>query len=263
MISNNIIIGLLFSLFAGIFTSVGAAIAFLSGSRGGNFLSFGLGLSAGVMVYVSFVEILKYSGENSGEWFSLFAFLGGVVLTAIIDRMIPDAKNPHEARTEKSLRNLKVNTEHKNRKLMRTGILTAIAITIHNFPEGFATFATAITDVKMGLSIAIAVAIHNIPEGISVSVPIYAATNNKKTAFIYSSLSGLTEPIGAFLGWLFLAPFITQFTLGIVMGVVAGIMIYISFDELLPTAREYGEGHIEITGVITGMAIMSISLNLL
>ncbi len=260
---NNILNGLLLSLFAGMSTAIGAAIAFIAGSRGGRFLSFGLGLSAGVMVYVSFVEILPHSSETAGKWMALIAFFIGIGLSALIDRLIPEAQNPHEVRKEKSIKLLKLGAGKDRRKLLRTGMFTAFAITLHNFPEGFATFAAAATDIKLGLTIAIAVAIHNIPEGISVSVPIYAATGDKKKAFIYSALSGLAEPAGALLGWMILAPFLTPSVLGLVMGAVAGIMIYISFDELLPTAREYGEGHTEIAGVIAGMAIMGVSLNLL
>lgn len=260
----NVMNGLLLSLFAGMSTAIGSVIAFVLGSRGNKFLSFGLGLSAGVMVYVSLVEILPHANETAGEWGALLAFFGGIGIAALIDRLIPDAQNPHEARKESLIKELKISSHtHSKHKLMRTGMFTAFAITIHNFPEGFATFAAASTDLTLGITIAIAVAIHNIPEGISVSVPIYAATGDKKKAFFYSALSGLAEPAGALVGWLILAPFLTEHLLGVVMGVVAGIMIYISFDELLPTAREYGEGHTEIAGVIAGMAVMGVSLNLL
>ena len=262
----NFLQGFLLAFFAGAATAVGAVIAFFFGSRGNRFLSFGLGLSAGVMVYVSLVEILPHAVEEAGHWPSFFAFFGGIGLAALIDRLIPETMNPHEARKIEELKSLKTADKKKaarKKKLMRTGIFTAIAITLHNFPEGFATFAAAATDLKLGITIAIAVAIHNIPEGISVSVPIYAATGDKKKAFVYSAASGMAEPAGALLGWLILAPFLNEFVLGIVMASVAGIMIYISFDELLPTAREYGEGHTEIAGVVTGMAIMGASLILL
>jgi len=260
---SNIINGLILSLFAGMSTAIGAAIAFISGSRGGSFLSFGLGLSAGVMVYVSFMEILPHSFETAGQWAALMAFFIGIVIAFLIDSLVPETQNPHEARNAESIYRLKFGVKEHRHKLMRTGLFTAAAITFHNFPEGFATFAAAATDIKMGFTIAVAIAIHNIPEGISVSVPIYAATENKTWAFWYAALSGLAEPIGALLGWMILSPFLTPVVLGGVMAAVAGIMIYISFDELLPTAREYGDGHVEIAGVVTGMAIMGISLNLL
>lgn len=257
----NIVYGLIISIVAGLATSIGSILAFFFGSRGNRFLSFGLGFSAGVMVYVSLVEIIPKSNEISGKFFTFLAFLAGILIAAFIDRIIPDTQNPHEARKVQDIKDLKFGVKlDVNKKLLRTGLFTAFAITLHNFPEGFATFLAASTDLKLGLTIAFAVAIHNIPEGISVSVPIYNATQDKKKAFIYSGLSGLAEPVGAIIGFLILYPFINQNILGIIMASVAGIMIYISFDELLPTAREYGEGHTEILGVITGMVLMAISL---
>jgi len=263
MENNGILIPLLLSAFAGLSTAIGSAIAFIAGSRGGRFLSFGLGLSAGVMVYVSFMEIMPHSAEKAGEWGAFLFFFAGIGIAALIDRLIPEAQNPHEARSISDIKKLSTAGKIKKSGLMRTGVFTAFAITIHNFPEGFATFAMAASDIELGITIAIAVAIHNIPEGISVSVPIYAATNDRGRAFWYSAVSGLAEPAGALIGWLILAPFMSDMVFGGVMGAVAGIMIYISFDELLPTAREYGEGHTEIAGVISGMAVMGLSLNLL
>lgn len=260
---NNILNALVLTTLAGLSTAIGSAIAFITGSRGGRFLSFALGLSAGVMVYISFMEILPHSLEISGRWVSFFSFLGGILLSGFIDGMIPESQNPHGIRTEESIRRLKNGKTNSKYKLMRTGIFTTAAITIHNFPEGFATFATAATDMKIAFTVAVAIAIHNIPEGISVSVPIYEATKSKKTAFVYSSLSGIAEPLGAIIGWLILMPFLSPFVLGVIMGVVAGIMIYISFDELFPSAIEYGDGHIHIAGLATGMAIMGVGLNLL
>ncbi len=260
---NNFLNAFLLTLFAGLSTAIGSVIAFVTGSRGGRFLSFALGLSAGVMVYVSFMEIIPHSSEITDRWVSLFAFLGGILLSGIIDRAIPESRNPHGIRTEQDIKNLKAGNINRKHKLLRTGIFTAIAITIHNFPEGFATFAMAANDVKLGFTIALAVAIHNIPEGISVSVPIYEATKSRKMAFLYSALSGIAEPIGAIIGWLILTPFLSPFVSGVVMAVVAGIMIYISFDELFPSAIEYGDGHVQIAGLVVGMAIMGVSLNLL
>jgi ZIP family zinc transporter len=257
----NIMQGLILALFAGLATSAGSVIAFFFGSRGNRFLSFGLGLSAGVMIYVSLVEIIPHSNELSGKFVTFIAFLSGIGLTALIDRLIPEAQNPHEARKTQDIMDLKFDAKnYTQKKLLKTGLFTAFAITLHNFPEGFMTFLAASTDLKIGLTIAIAVAVHNIPEGISVSVPIYNATGDKKKAFFYSAISGLAEPLGAIIGFLILYPFLNETMLGIIMASVAGIMIYISFDELLPSAREYGEGHIEIIGVISGMSIMAISL---
>ncbi len=258
---DNIIQGLFLALLAGFATALGSVIAFFFGSRGNKFLSFGMGFSAGVMIYISLVEIIPRSNQLSGKIATFISFLAGIALSALIDKLIPQAQNPHEARKKEDILKLKFNTEiDKHKKLLRTGIFTAFAITLHNFPEGFATFVFASSDLRLGLTIAMAVAIHNIPEGISVSVPIYNSTGDKKKAFLYSALSGLAEPAGALFGFIILYPFLNQNLFGVVMAFVSGIMIYISFDELLPTAREYGEGHTEILGVISGMSIMALSL---
>ena len=144
--------------------------------------------------------------------------------------------------------------------LMRMGIFTALAIAIHNFPEGLATFAAALSDPTLGVAIAVAIAIHNIPEGVAVSIPIYYATGSRKKAFVYSFLSGLSEPVGALVGYILLRPFFNDLVFGLVFSSVAGIMVFISLDELLPTAREYGEHHLAIYGFIAGMVVMAISL---
>ena len=139
-------------------------------------------------------------------------------------------------------------------------MFSALAIAIHNFPEGLATFASALSDPALGLSITIAIALHNIPEGISVAVPLYYATGSRKKAFFYSFLSGLSEPLGALIGYFILRSFFNDLVFGILFGAVAGIMVYISIDELLPTSREYGQNHQEIYGFIAGMFVMALSL---
>jgi ZIP family zinc transporter len=253
------------TLFAGLSTGIGSAIAFFAKSTNPKFLSLSLGFSAGVMIYVSFVEILKKSsealvnelGEISGWWVTVASFFGGILLIAIIDQVIPSHENPHEMR---SVEDIDSRARNKNQKLMRMGLFTALAIAIHNFPEGLATFAAALTEPSIGIAIALAIAIHNIPEGIAVSVPIFYATGSKKKAFIHSFLSGLSEPVGALIGYLVLMPLMGKLVLGILFGFVAGIMVFISLDELLPAAREYGEHHVSVYGLIGGMAIMAVSL---
>ena len=247
------------TLFAGLATALGALLTFVAQEKNDRLLSIGLGFSAGVMIYVSFVEILVKSqtafgqkyGELTGELLGLIAFFAGIGLTALIDRLIPDNVNPHHA--------LQHNTQHTN-TLSRVGLFTAIAIAIHNFPEGFATFVMALEDMNTGVAIAFAIAIHNIPEGLAVALPIYYATQNRQKAFLYATASGLTEPVGAVVGYLLLAPLMGELTLGITFGVVAGIMVYISFDELLPAARRYGDEHTAIGGVVAGMFVMALSL---
>lgn len=260
------------TLFAGLATSVGALLAFFSHAKNYTILSIGLGFSAGVMIYVSFMEILPKStqaflqlsmGETNAEFYTILAFFAGMALSAVIDYFVPEDVNPHEPKTNTELLELK--PENKNSvistsALRRTGIFTALAIGIHNFPEGFATFVSALDDVTLGVSIALAIALHNIPEGMAVSLPIYHATGEKKKAFWYATLSGLAEPIGAIIGFFILLPFMGDFTLGITFGVVAGIMIYISFDELLPAARVYGNAHTTLAGITLGMLVMALSL---
>jgi ZIP family zinc transporter len=203
--------------------------------------------------------LIQEYGDKPGYAYTTIAFFAGIAFIAIIDRLIPSIDNPHEIKKTKNYDSLVVN----NKKLMRMGLFSAVAIAIHNFPEGLATFMAGMTNPTLGVSIAIAIAIHNIPEGLAVSVPIYYATGSKKKAFILSSLSGLSEPIGAIIGYFFLKWFFTDSVFGFIFAAVAGIMVYISLDELLPTAEEYGEHHVAIYGLIGGMAVMALSLVLM
>ncbi|MFI3176597.1 MAG: zinc transporter ZupT [Eubacteriales bacterium] len=242
------------TLIAGLCTGIGSLIAFVSKSSNRIFLSVSLGFSAGVMLYVSMIEIFAKAkdalslelGDKNGAIATVVAFFGGVFLIALIDRLIPSEENPHEVPGEQ--------------KLMRMGVLTALAIGIHNFPEGLATFISALQAPEIAIPIVAAIAMHNIPEGIAVSVPVYHATGSKRKAFLYSFASGLSEPIGALLGWLILMPFINDLVYGVLFGMVAGIMVFISLDELLPCAREYGAHHYSMYGLIGGMMVMAISL---
>ena len=224
-----------------------------------------LGFSAGVMIYVSFVEIMVKArdsmipvvGDIAGYWYTTAAFFGGILFIAIIDKLIPSVENPHEMHLIEEMEDDKA---RKDAKLMRMGLFTALAIAIHNFPEGLATFTAALTDPALGIAIAVAIAIHNIPEGIAVSIPVYYATGSRKKAFWLSFLSGLAEPVGAAIGFLILMPFLNPVVFGVLFAGVAGIMVFISLDELLPAAEEYGEHHLSIYGLIAGMAVMALSL---
>jgi ZIP family zinc transporter len=267
---ETVLIAFGLTLLAGLSTGIGAALAFFSKSDNTRLLSIGLGFSAGVMIYISFAEILVKSkasfslqfSDSSAEALMLACFFLGIALAFGIDRLIPEDVNPHELKTDQVLAPLK--TEHRESKqkmmLHRTGVFTALAIAIHNFPEGFATFVSALDSLTLGLGIALAVAIHNIPEGMAVSLPIYHATGERKRAFWYAFASGLAEPIGAALGFFLLMPLMGELTLGITFGIVAGIMIYISLDELLPSARVYGNAHTAIAGIVGGMGVMAVSL---
>jgi len=262
---------LMLTVLAGLSTGIGAVLAFFSHTSNYLFLSIGMGFSAGVMVYISFVEILvkaqhsfsQMYGDVLGEGLGLITFFTGFALAFVIDRIIPDDVNPHELKSKKQLNELQEENQKipvdKN-SLKRTGIFTAIAIAIHNFPEGFATFITALDGLTLGIPIAIAIAIHNIPEGMAVSLPIYHATGDRKKAFYYALGSGIVEPLGALIGFFFLLPIMGELTLGITFGMVAGIMVYISFDELLPAARIYGNSHTTILGIALGIAVMAFSL---
>lgn len=263
---QNMLLPLLLTLGAGMATGIGSAIAFLARRTNRRLLSFSLGLSGGVMVYVSFMELMRQAdgalaavwGERLGSLWSVASFFLGMLLIGVIDRLVPAVENPHEAHALEELRH-----RPSNPKLMRMGLMAALAITIHNFPEGIATFASAIENPTLGVAIAVAIAIHNIPEGIAVSVPIYYATGSRMKAFGWSLLSGLAEPLGALTAWFVLAPVMTPTVMGCLLAGVAGIMVFISIDELLPAAREYGEAHTAIYGVAAGMAVMAASLLLL
>ena len=264
METGNFWIAFGLTLFAGLSTGIGSALAFFTKSTNTRFLSVSLGFSAGVMVYVSFVEILQKAresmipdfGEKMATWYSVLAFFGGILIIALIDRLIPSYENPHEIRRVEEMGS-KVN---RDPKLVRMGMFTALAIAIHNFPEGIATFMAGLTDITIAVPIAVAIAIHNIPEGIAVSVPISYGTGSKRKGFILSFLSGLAEPVGALLAYFILMPFLSAKLFGTVFAGVAGIMVFISIDELLPTAREYGLHHHAIYGFLAGMAIMALSL---
>jgi ZIP family zinc transporter len=263
---ENVAFAFALTILAGLATGIGSVIAFLSKSPSRRFLSVALGFSAGVMIYVSLIEIFYKGkvalqaalGDKTGYWVTVGAFFGGIFFIGLIDKLIPAYENPHELRDYKSPH--LTGAEFKSPALLRTGMFVALAIAIHNFPEGLATFIAALQKPALGLSIAVAIAIHNIPEGISVSVPIYYATGSKKKAFVYSFLSGLAEPVGALIGYFILKSFINDLMFGILFAVVAGIMVFISFDELLPAAEEYGEHHLAIYGLIAGMAVMALSL---
>lgn len=255
---DAVIVALLLTTIAGLSTGIGSAIAYFIKKPRMIYLSFSLGFSGGVMLYVSFMELLPNGIDGVGEGMGVLAFFIGILFIGIIDMSIPQAENPHHFKDPSEIKKGKI-----NKRLMRAGIFTALAIGIHNFPEGLATFGTALVNPELGVIIALAIAIHNIPEGISVSVPIYYATGSRKKAFKYSFLSGVAEPIGAVIGYLILMPFLSAGLLAALLAFVAGIMVYISVDELLPMAHRYGHSHTVILGIILGMALMALSLLML
>lgn len=256
------------SLLAGLATGIGAAIAFFVKRTDTKMLTFSLGFSAGVMVYISFVELLQLSketfveahGASPGSWYTIATFFGGMGAAALIDKLVPADENPHEYVSAEELKSSKISGEFSTANVKRSGTLFALAIAIHNFPEGIATLTTAMGSSSLGISVALAVAIHNIPEGIAVALPLYYGTGSRKKAFWYAFLSGLTEPVGAGLAILFLLPFLSATMMAVLFAAVAGIMVYISFDELLPMAERWGHHHLSIYGIIAGMLLMAVIL---
>jgi ZIP family zinc transporter len=284
--SNDVWLALGLTLVAGLATGIGSVLAFFTKRTNHRFLSIATGFSAGVMLYVSFVEIFfkgvealgQAYGETRGHWVNVAAFFGGIALIGVIDNLIPEAQNPHEVPEEEATEQLHAEDAPapeptgaaEDDELLRVGLFTALAIAIHNFPEGLVTFLTALQDPGLGVAIAIAIALHNIPEGVSVSVPIFYATGNRQKAFIFSLISGLAEAAGALVAYAILrltvggpSGVIPPQVVGVLFGLIAGIMVYISLDELLPTSRAYGRGHDSLFGLIGGMVVMAISLLLM
>jgi ZIP family zinc transporter len=256
---NDLLFAFGLTLFAGLATGLGAFLALVTRRTDAKFLAVSLGFSAGVMIYVSMMEIVVKAqdalavelGERGGAWATAGGFFGGIALIAVIDRLVPAGANPHEYPHDDEVR---------QRRLLRMGTLTAVAIAIHNFPEGFATFVAALQEPSVAIPVVVAIALHNIPEGISVAVPIHSATGSRRKAFTWSFLSGLAEPLGGVLGYLLLRTVLDQTAYGVVFAGVAGIMVFISLDKLLPTAQEYGEHHLSVYGLVAGMAVMAVSL---
>jgi ZIP family zinc transporter len=286
MDNSRILFAFSITLLAGLATGIGGLIAFFARRTKTTFLAFSLGFSAGVMIFISFTEILPQAGNlmklsyagNTAAWLTFISFVAGIGLSAAIDKILPSEGNPHELKRVEQMHpetrdpdkaeckgRRQMHGQHgiRDRKLMRIGTFTAVAIGVHNFPEGMATFMSAMSDVTVGVSIAFAIAIHNIPEGIAVSVPVYYASGSRRKALWWSVLSGFSEPIGAFAGYFILNFFNTDVSLGYVFAMVAGIMVYISFDELLPAAHKYGKHHVAIYGLISGMILIGLSLILL
>lgn len=262
-IPQNFIPAMLISLFAGLATTIGGAIAFIVKKTDLKALSVGLGFSAGVMIFVSFMDMLPGADKllavnfpNNHNWITYAGFVIGLLVAILIDYFMPDHIDEEDVLHPDG-------PAHRNYKIKRAGIFTAVAICVHNFPEGMATFFTTTQNITLGLSVGIAIAIHNIPEGIAVALPMYHVTGKKRYAMLYAGLSGITEPIGALVGMFVFGLFLPHVLVGALMAAVAGIMIYISFDTLLPLAKEYGDWHQSLVGIISGVLVIWASLILL
>ena len=260
---QNFVPAMLITLFAGLATAIGGGIAFIVKKDNLKALSVGLGFSAGVMIFLSFTDILPEAGKllavnfpNKYEWLVYGGFIIGLVVAILIDYFIPDHIDTDE------VLNPDAPCKHQH-KIKRAGLFTAVAICVHNFPEGMATFLTTTQNITLGISVGLAIAIHNIPEGIAVALPIYHVTGKKRYAMLYAALSGITEPIGAIVGLFLFSLFLPQIMIGMLMAAVAGIMIYLAFDTLLPLAREYGNWHLSMVGLVSGMLVIWVSLILI
>ena len=265
--TGSILLALGMTTIAGLSTGIGGLISIWSKKENTKVLSLSLGLSAGVMVYISFVDLLPgaiaalapvYPGVKA-EFISVASFFAGIFLIALIDFLIPEEDNIHEGHNFDQLEEFE-KAPQKDSRMKRAGVMLALAIGIHNFPEGLATFASSLDDFSIALPIVVAIAIHNIPEGIAVAAPIYHASGSRKRAFWISFVSGMAEPVGALIGALFLLPFWNETISSLILAFVAGIMVYISFDELLPGSERYGHHHYAISGVILGMIIMAFGI---
>ena len=281
---NDVLFAFALTALAGAATGVGGLIAILSRNQSKKFLAICLSLAAGVMLYISFVEILGEAFESLEsvfkyevivgdvvevmglEWAYLIvtvAFFGGIALIALIDKLIPHEDKGIDLLELKTGQELKESfTTAQRGELKRTGVMSTIAIATHNFPEGLVTFLAALYSPTLGVAIAIAIAIHNIPEGIAVAAPIYYATGSRVKAFLVSVLSGLTEPLGALVAWLFLRNLAGDLELvtGIAFAGAGGIMVFVAIHQLLPAAQKYGKHHGVMKWLFAGMAIMAVSL---
>ena len=260
--AEHLLIVFALTTFAGLATGIGGAIGFFVRRTNTRLLTFFLGLSAGVMIFISFVEMFASAqrdlaeifGHVRGGLFALGAFFGGIGVAMLIDRLVPEESNPHETHGAEEL-DAPARVVPAG-EMRRTGFLFMLAIGIHNFPEGMATFAAGLDGLALGVPIAVAVALHNIPEGLAISVPVYSATGSRKKAFFYSFAAGLAEPVGALVGMLVLFPFLSPALLAVLFAAVAGVMVFISFDELLPMSERWGHHHVSVCGIVLGMLLM-------
>lgn len=260
---DPVVVALGLTLFAGLATVLGGLLAVVGRTPGPRGLALGLGLAGGVMVSISFMEVLPGAAEglvpDFGGWAGtamLVGFLAGIGSFLLLDRFLPD-------RVDLDERGDGAPVTRRDRRMLRLGLVTAVGIGLHNLPEGFATFAATLSDPQVGLALAVAMAIHNIPEGLAVAVPVRQATGSRRKALGWAALTGVAEPVGALVGYLVLAPILTDALLSMLFAAVAGIMVVISLDKLLPAAREAGGARITLVGVLIGMVAMMVSLDML
>lgn len=255
MIDYKSLFPLVLSLLAGLSTVLGAFIVFFSNSNNKRLITFALAFSAGVMITISLTDLypsasdtlVKYKGHILGILLSILFMIIGFIIATLISHIIPEGRDKKPSNIDGS------------DSLYRVGFVTMLALMLHNFPEGIATFISGYENRSLGIYIAMAISLHNIPEGISIAMPIYYSTNSKVKAFKYTLLSGIAEPIGALVAFLFLKPFINEIILAVSFALVSGIMLYIAFEELIPESRVYGYDFIYLLSLVLGICIIPIS----
>ncbi len=243
-------IAMALSLAAGLATGIGGLVVCFLKVPTRRLLSIGLGFSGGVMVAVSLMDLLPEAfsacmvpmGKVVGGFYAIVVMAIGMLLAALIETFVPERPNF-------------LGSEERG-SVYRIGILSVLVVVLHNMPEGVATFLSSYKDLSIGIPIAAAIALHNIPEGIAISVPLFYSTGKRMKAFSYSLLSGLSEPLGAVIAFFLLKNFVDEFILGMLYALIAGIMLFISLDKLLPSAWTYGSRKASILSTACGIALM-------
>lgn len=271
--SREVILSLGLTTIVGLSMGLGSLLSFFVKETNKRFLAIALSFSAGIMIYVSFMAILpegmelieSHFGERGGHLIALVGFFGGMLITAIVEKLVHKFGGHYHGHDDHDHEHKHDHEHHHGENgehLSKLGLMSAIAIAIHNLPEGLAIFTAGLKDISVAVPIAAAVILHNIPLSIAISVPIYYSTGSKRKAFLYSLLVGLCQPFGAIIGYLILSSFFNDLVFGILFSIVAGIMIFVSLDELLPSSQKYEDHHISVYGAIAGMIVMALSISL-
>lgn len=265
--SKEVLLSLGLTTIVGLSMGLGSLMSFFVKETNKRFLALSLSFSAGIMIYVSFMAILpegmelieSYYGDHN-SFIALGGFFGGMLITAIVEKLVHKFGGHYHGHDHDDHAH---DHEHEDGEhLSKLGLMSAVAIAIHNLPEGLAIFTAGLKDISVAIPIAAAVILHNIPLSIAISVPIFYSTGSKKKAFMYSLLVGLCQPLGAILGYLILSNFFNDLVFGILFSVVAGIMVFVSLDELLPSSQKHEDHHISVYGAIAGMAVMALSMSI-
>jgi len=249
-VEGNILMALALTFLAGLATGIGSLVAYFIPKPDMRYLSLSLGFAAGVMIYVGFVDLFCSARSVLGLSYANLFFLCGLILIYLLDRLIPHI-------------HIDGQVDSQCNRLYQSGMMTTIGIALHNLPEGMTVALVSLADLRLGIPVAFAIAIHNIPEGLACSIPLYCATSDRKKSCLLSFAAGMTEPLGAILAVLLLYPFLNDWILAAASALVAGIMVFICFDELIPIANRFGSEHLTNLGIIAGFLVMMIGLGLM